>query len=220
MTATRASVLETLSATGVVAVVRVDDPSGMVGLAGALSRGGVTMVEITMTVPGALKAIEATVAEFPDEVIVGAGTVLDPTTATLAVSAGAAYVVSPILDVEVIETAHLAGAAAMPGCLTPTEIARAWRAGADVVKLFPGRVATPGYFQDLKGPLPQVRLMPTGNVNLETAPQYIAAGAVGVGVGKALVDATALRAGDWDTITDRARQFRDVVGRAKEEASP
>jgi 2-dehydro-3-deoxyphosphogluconate aldolase/(4S)-4-hydroxy-2-oxoglutarate aldolase len=202
----------------VVAVVRIDDPTGVVELARALGRGGVSMFEVTMTVPGALTAIETTVAEFGDEVIVGAGTVLDATTASMAVSAGASYIVSPILDVGVIETAHLRGAAAMPGCLTPTEIATAWRAGAEVVKLFPGRVATPGYFKDLKGPLPQVRMMPTGNVNLETAPQYIAAGAVAVGVGKALVDVEALRSGDWDTITERARAFRRAVGTAGEEA--
>lgn len=215
----RETVLHTLIETGVVAVVRVDDPTGMLDLARALSRGGVTMVEITMTVPGALKVIEATAAEFSGEVIVGAGTVLDPATATLAVSAGADYIVSPILDVAVVEAAHLAGAAAMPGCLTPTEIAGAWRAGADVVKLFPGRVATPGYFKDLKGPLPQVKLMPTGNVDLETAPQYIAAGAVAVGVGKALVDIDALRSQDWDTITRRAEAFCEVVRGAREASS-
>lgn len=219
MSVGREIVLQTLIETGVVAVVRVDDPTGMVDLARALERGGVSMFEITMTVPGALKAIEATVAEFGDDLIIGAGTVLDPATASMAVSAGASYVVSPILDLEVIEMAHLAGAAVMPGCLTPTEVARAWRSGADVVKMFPGRVATPGYFKDLRGPLPQVRMMPTGNVDLETAPQYIEAGAVGVGVGKALVDVEALRAGDWDAITGRARAFREIVGRAKEASS-
>lgn len=218
MNVAREQVVQRLMDTGVVAVVRVDDPTGMIELAGALQRGGVSMFEITMTVPGAIKAIEATVAEFADEVIIGAGTVLDPATASMAVSAGASYIVSPILDIDVIETAHLRGAAAMPGCLTPTEIARAWRAGADVVKLFPGRVATPGYFKDLKGPLPQARLMPTGNVNMETAPQYIQAGAVAVGVGKALVDVDALRTGDWETITERARAFREVVDRAREES--
>ncbi len=218
MTAKKEETLRRLHETGVVAVVRVDDPAGMTGLATALQRGGVSMVEITMTVPGALAAIEATAAEFGDEVIVGAGTVLDPATATMAIAAGASYIVSPTFDRAVVSAAHLGGTAAMPGCLTPTEIVTAWTAGADVVKLFPGRVATPGYFQDLKGPLPQVRLMPTGNVNLETAPQYIKAGAIAVGVGKALVDVDALRSEDWDTITDRARTFRRIVDEAREGA--
>jgi 2-dehydro-3-deoxyphosphogluconate aldolase/(4S)-4-hydroxy-2-oxoglutarate aldolase len=124
--------------------------------------------------------------------------------------------VSPSFDRETIEVAHRYSVAAIPGCLTPTEIAQAWSAGADIVKLFPGRVATPGYFSDLLGPFPDVRLMPTGNVDLDTAPRYIEAGAVAVGVGKALVDAAALKARDWATIKERARQFRDIVDRARE----
>jgi 2-dehydro-3-deoxyphosphogluconate aldolase/(4S)-4-hydroxy-2-oxoglutarate aldolase len=200
-----------------VAVVRVDDASGLIALADALRAGGVVHTEITMTVPGALGAIEATVREHGDEVFIGAGTVLDATTARLAINAGASFVVGPNLDPDVIAMARRYGVMVVPGALTPTEIVQAWSAGADVVKLFPGRVATPGYFKDLKGPLPQVRLMPTGNVDLETAAQYIAAGAVAVGVGKALVDQAAFKEARWPVISENARRFRDAVDGAREE---
>jgi 2-dehydro-3-deoxyphosphogluconate aldolase/(4S)-4-hydroxy-2-oxoglutarate aldolase len=201
--------------TGVVAVVRTESALGLVQLAAALAEGGVRLVEITMTVPSALSVIEQAASQLEGRVLIGAGTVLDATNARRAIAAGAAFVVAPSLDVATIETAHRDGAAAIPGCLTPTEIAGALAAGADVVKLFPGRVATPGYFGDLLGPFPGVRLMPTGNVDLETAPQYIRAGAVAVGVGKALVDPGALAAGDWPAITERARRFRAVVDEAR-----
>lgn len=211
----RQEVVQTLLDTGVVAVVRVDEPADLPRLARALLEGGVRMVEITMTVPGALQAIEATVRELGDESLIGAGTVLDPTTARLAISAGAAFVVGPCLVPEVISISHTFGVAVLPGCLTPTEIVQAWSAGADVIKLFPGRVATPGYFSDLKGPFPSIKLMPTGNVDRKTAPEYIKAGAVAVGVGKALVDPVALRAGDWHSITQNARDFRALVDDAR-----
>lgn len=211
----REQAVATLVETGVVAVVRVDDGSRLAGLATALAEGGVRLIEITMTVPGALAAIELAAAEVGDAALIGAGTVLDATTARLAIAAGASFVVAPSLSVEVIEMSHRYGVAAVPGCLTPTEVVAALTAGADAIKLFPGRVATPGYFADLLGPFPQARLLPTGNVDLATAPEYIRAGAVAVGVGKALVDGAALAAGDWATITDRARAFRRVVDEAR-----
>jgi 2-dehydro-3-deoxyphosphogluconate aldolase / (4S)-4-hydroxy-2-oxoglutarate aldolase len=215
MGASRDSVIHALTETGVIAVVRIEEPAELFEPGRALSNGGVRFLEITMTVPGALRAIEETVSQIGDEVLIGAGTVLDPVTARLAISAGASFVVAPSLDEEVIAASHLYGVAAVPGCLTPTEIARAWRAGADIVKLFPGRVATPGYFADLKGPFPQVRMMPTGNVDLQTAPEYIRAGAIAVGVGKALVDRDALRRRDWALITDRAKRFREAIVAAR-----
>ncbi len=212
----REATLGTMLESGVVAVVRVDEPSGLIPLAGALLEGGVAHTEITMTVPGALHAIEATVREFGDDVFVGAGTALDAVTARLAISAGASFIVAPSFDADVVAMSHRYGAVAIPGCLSPTEIITAWSAGADVIKLFPGRVATPGYFKDILGPYPQVRLMPTGNVNLETTPEYIKAGAVGVGVGKALVDPVAFREGRWADITDNARRLRTLVQEARE----
>jgi 2-dehydro-3-deoxyphosphogluconate aldolase/(4S)-4-hydroxy-2-oxoglutarate aldolase len=212
----RNTALEALLATGVVAVVRVDQPTGLLPLAEALHAGGVVLTEITMTVPGALEAIEATVREHGEEVFVGAGTVRDAATARLAISAGASFIVSPCLNLEVVSMAHRYGVMVAPGCLSPTEIDQACAAGADVIKLFPGRVATPGYFRDVLGPFPGVRLMPTGNVDLETAPEYIRAGAIGVGVGKALVDPGALREGRWSDITGNALRFRAVVDEARE----
>lgn len=212
----RQAVLRILEETSVVAVVRADRPAELTKLAAALRDGGVRMVEITMTVPGALKAIEDATRALGDEVLIGAGTVLDATTARLAINAGAAFIVGPALIPEVIAVSHLYGVAAIPGCLTPTEIVQAWSAGADALKLFPGRVATPGYFRDVKGPLPQVKMMPTGNVDLDTAPEYIKAGAIAVGVGRALVDERALREEDWAAISENARRFRAAVDGAKE----
>ncbi|MHB8890715.1 MAG: bifunctional 4-hydroxy-2-oxoglutarate aldolase/2-dehydro-3-deoxy-phosphogluconate aldolase [Candidatus Limnocylindrales bacterium] len=217
MSQSRQQVIQALDRTGVVAVVRIDRPADLPRLAAALGEGGVVLIEITMTVPGALAAISETVRELGEAVFVGAGTVLDATTARLAINAGAAFVVGPSLDLPVIEMAHRYGVAVVPGCLTPTEIVQAWTAGADAVKLFPGRVATPGYFADLRGPLPQVRMMPTGNVDLTTTAEYIRAGAVAVGVGKALVATGALDSGDWRTITSNARRFREVVDQARAE---
>lgn len=215
MMASRDVVIAELLRTGVLAVVRTDEPQEIVKTAKALLRGDVTLIEITMTVPSAFRVIEHIVAEMGSDVLVGAGTVLDATTARLAISAGASFLVAPTLDLELIQMAHRYNAAAIPGCLTPTELAQACSGGADVIKLFPGRVATPGYFADLFGPFPGARLMPTGNVNLDTAPQYIQAGAVAVGVGKAMLDAKAISLGDWDGVTALARQFRSTVEAAR-----
>ena len=216
MAQTRQAVVQTLLDTGVVAVVRVDQPTELTRLARALGEGGVKIVEITMTVPGALRAIEAAVQDLDGDSIIGAGTVLDATTARQAIDAGARIIVAPTFDREVVSLCNMYGVAVIPGCLTPNEVLEAWRAGPDVIKLFPGRVATPGYFSDLKGPFPSIRLMPTGNVDRTTAPEYIRAGAVAVGVGKALVDRAALLAGDWPTITKNAREFRALVDAARE----
>ncbi|HYA44274.1 MAG TPA: bifunctional 4-hydroxy-2-oxoglutarate aldolase/2-dehydro-3-deoxy-phosphogluconate aldolase [Acidimicrobiales bacterium] len=209
------SVLQTLLETGVVAVIRVDDPTDLLEVSRALSVGGVRMVEITMTVPGALDIIGSVSRQLGDEVFIGAGTVLDAITARMAILAGASFIVGPCFDRETVDMCKLYDTAVMPGCITPTEVVSAWKAGADVVKIFPGRVGTPGYFQDLKGPLPHIRMMPTGNVDLKTAPEYIKAGAVGVGVGKALVDVAAVTARRFDVITENARTFRKIVADAR-----
>ncbi len=208
-------VLATLEETGVVAVIRVEDPENLVEVSRALSAGGVRLVEITMTVPGALAIISSVSASLGDSVFIGAGTVLDAATARMAILAGARFIVGPCFDPDVVAMCKLYDTPVMPGCLTPTEIAGAWKAGADVVKIFPGRVGTPEYFQDLRGPFPQVRMMPTGNVDLVTTPKYIKAGAVAVGVGKALVDSRAMAAGQYQVITDNARTFRRIVQEAR-----
>jgi 2-dehydro-3-deoxyphosphogluconate aldolase/(4S)-4-hydroxy-2-oxoglutarate aldolase len=215
MSHSRQDVVQTLLETGVVAVVRVDRSDQLTNLARSLVAGGVRIVEITMTVPNALRAIEEAANELGDEAVIAAGTVLDATTARQAIGAGAGLVVGPTYNADVLSVCHMYGVAVIPGCLTPTEIVTAWSAGADVIKLFPGRVATPGYFADLKGPFPSVKLMPTGNVDRNTAPEYIKSGAVAVGVGKALVDTGAMASGDWATITQNARDFRALVDEAR-----
>ncbi|OFX17006.1 MAG: 2-dehydro-3-deoxyphosphogluconate aldolase [Armatimonadetes bacterium RBG_16_58_9] len=216
MSVRKEQVVQTLCDTGVVAVIRVDDPTDLLEVSRALIEGGVKMVEITMTVPGALDIINSVSKELGDAVHIGAGTVLDAVTARMAILAGASYVVGPNFDPEVVAACRLYDVAVMPGALTPTEIVNAWKAGADVVKVFPGRVCTPGYFQDIKGPLPQIKLMPTGNVDFNTAPEYIKVGAVAIGVGKALVDAKAVKAKDFGLITENARKFRQIVVDARE----
>ncbi|MCL5102877.1 MAG: bifunctional 4-hydroxy-2-oxoglutarate aldolase/2-dehydro-3-deoxy-phosphogluconate aldolase [Armatimonadetes bacterium] len=215
MASKKQQVVQTLMDTGVVAVIRIDDPSDLYEVSCALRDGGVKLVEITMTVPGALDIISSVSGKIGEDVFIGAGTVLDGVTARMAILAGASYIVGPSFDREVVDVCSLYDIAVMPGALTPTEIVTAWKAGADVVKIFPGRVGTPGYFQDIKGPLPMVKLMPTGNVDTQTAPEYIKAGAVGVGVGKALVDIKAVKAKDFKVITENAKMFRKIVDEAR-----
>ena len=201
---------------GVVAVIRLQDGSKLRAVVNALARGGITALEVTMTVPRAIELIAEIAPSLPPGFLLGAGTVVDPETARAAVKAGARYIVSPVFRPAVIEASHAAGAAAMPGCFSPTEILAAWDAGADVVKVFPATALGPAYFKDLKGPMPQVRLMPTGGVSLENAAEWIRAGAVAIGVGGALVDAKLVAAGDFAGITERARRFVERVRQARE----
>lgn len=208
-------VVDAIVTSGIVAVVRCNSERDWPSLATALADGGVSVVEITLTVPRALTAIEQVVDKVGNRVTVGAGTVADSDSANRAIAAGAEFVVGPSFNREVITAAQMHDVAAIPGCLTPTEIVDAWAAGADIVKAFPGRVVTPEYCADLRGPLPHVRLMPTGGVDLGSAPRYIQAGAVAVGVGNALIDSGALESEDWEAITGCARRFRKVIDEAK-----
>jgi 2-dehydro-3-deoxyphosphogluconate aldolase/(4S)-4-hydroxy-2-oxoglutarate aldolase len=218
LTVSDAGVVDRIVGCGVIAVVRMARSENLVGAARALATGGVEAVEVTMTTPGALEVISEASRVLGDAVVIGAGTVLDAEQARRAVEAGARFLVAPTVDAEVIAVARQAGVTIIAGALTPNEIDRAMRLGADLIKLFPGRVATPGYFKDVLGPFPTARLLPTGNVDLTTAPEYIRAGAVAVGVGKALVDVAAVVAGDWATLTDRARAFTAVVHSARKDA--
>ena len=204
---------------GVVAVIRLQDGSKLRAVVNALARGGITALEVTMTVPRAIELIAEIAPSLPPGFLLGAGTVVDPDTARAAVKAGARYIVSPVFRPAVVEAAHAAGAAAMPGCFSPTEILAAWDAGADVVKVFPATALGPAYFKDLKGPMPHVRLMPTGGVSLENAAEWIRAGAVAVGVGGALVDPKLVAAGDFAGITERARRFVERVRQARESSA-
>jgi 2-dehydro-3-deoxyphosphogluconate aldolase/(4S)-4-hydroxy-2-oxoglutarate aldolase len=212
----RADTIRRIEACGVVAVIRLQDGSRLRAVVDALAHGGITALEVTMTVPRAIELIGEIAPTLPAGFVIGAGTVVDAGTARAAVAAGARFIVGPVFRPAVIEAAHAAGAAAMPGCFSPTEILAAWDAGADVVKVFPATALGPGYFKDLRGPLPQVKLMPTGGVSLENAGEWIKAGAVAIGVGGALVDPRLVAAGQYAAITERARRFIERVKTARE----
>lgn len=200
---------------GVVAIVRVGSAQEAVEVCGAIAKGGVKPIEVTMTVPGAIDAIKEFKSAMKSEVLVGAGTVLDPETARAVILAGAEFVVSPNLNLKVIEVCHRYGKVVIPGTLTPTEILTAWEAGADIVKVFPAGALGPRYLRDIKGPFPQIRLTPTGGVNLENTPDFIRAGAVAVSVGTSLVDRKAVSERKYDIITENARKFVEAVKLAR-----
>jgi 2-dehydro-3-deoxyphosphogluconate aldolase/(4S)-4-hydroxy-2-oxoglutarate aldolase len=196
---------------GIVAVVRAPDPAGLVDVVEALADGGVTTAEVTFTVPGAADVIREATKKLGGRVLLGAGTILDPETARVALLAGAQFVVSPNVNLDVIKLCRRYDRPVLPGAFTPTEILAAWEAGADIVKVFPAEVLGPAFFKAMRGPLPQVRLMPTGGVDLTTAADFLKAGACCLGVGGQLVDAAAIKARDYAKITGLAKQFVQVV---------
>lgn len=200
---------------GVVAIVRVDNAQEAVAVSVAIARGGVKPIEITMTVPGAIDAIKELKSVAKDGVLVGAGTVLDPETAIAVIHAGAEFVVSPTLNLAVIDVCRRYSKIVIPGAFTPTEILTAWEAGADIVKVFPARVGGPKYLIDIKGPLPQIRLLPTGGVSVENTPDFIRAGAVAVAAGTSLVDKKAISEKKYDIITENAKEFVAAVKLAR-----
>lgn len=198
---------------GIVAVVRAESGSSLVKVVRALAEGGVTAAEITFTVPDAIEVIRQVRHELGDAVVLGAGTVLDPETARAALLAGAEYIVAPTVNIEVIRLCRRYDKVVMPGALTPTEVLTAWEAGADVVKIFPAELGGPSYLKALRGPLPQIRLMPTGGVDLNTAESFLKAGACCLGVGGSLVEPKAVAEGDFARIRDLAAQFVAIVRR-------
>jgi 2-dehydro-3-deoxyphosphogluconate aldolase/(4S)-4-hydroxy-2-oxoglutarate aldolase len=200
---------------GIVAIVRSPDSQQLGDVAGALLDGGVSVMEVTFTVPNALDVIKSVRAALGDRVVLGAGTVLDTETARAAILAGAEFIVSPTLNLHVIRLCRRYDKLVFPGAFTPTEILTAWEAGADVVKVFPADVGGPGYLKAVKAPLPQVRLMPTGGVNLQTAAAFIQAGACCLGVGGQLVDAKLIAERKFDKIAELARQYVAVVREAR-----
>jgi 2-dehydro-3-deoxyphosphogluconate aldolase/(4S)-4-hydroxy-2-oxoglutarate aldolase len=204
---------------GIVAVVRAPDAGGLVDVVRALADGGVTVAEVTFTVPGAADVIREAKRQLGDRVLLGAGTVLDPETARTALLAGAEFVVAPAVNLDVIRLCRRYDKLVMPGAFTPTEILAAWEAGADVVKVFPADVLGPTFFRALRGPLPQVKLMPTGGVDLTTAAEYLRAGAVCLGVGGQLVDAKLVAARKFDHFTELARKYVEVVKQARAPSS-
>ena len=219
MSTARQLTVQRLEQAGVVAVIRLADGAALRAVAEALAEGGVRALEVTMTVPRATALIEELARALPDEFLVGAGTVLDPGTARDVIDAGARFVVSPVFRRPVLEAVHARDVAAMPGCFTPTEILDAWEAGADIVKVFPATALGPSFFTDIRGPLPQVRLMPTGGVTRSNAGDWIRAGAVAIGVGTALVDRKAVADGRYDLITANARHFVDAVQQTRQAAA-
>jgi 2-dehydro-3-deoxyphosphogluconate aldolase/(4S)-4-hydroxy-2-oxoglutarate aldolase len=216
----RAEVVRAIEEVGVVAVVRLPDAARALDVASALVAGGVTAIEITMTVPDAVALIATLARTAPPEVIVGAGTVLDANAARAVLEAGAAFVVSPVFKPEVVAVCRKADRAVMPGCFTPTEILRAWEAGADVVKVFPATSLGPTFFSDLLAPLPGLKLMPTGGVTRDNAGAWIRAGAVAIGAGSALVDRAVVRDGRFADITMNARAFVAAVADARAGRAP
>ncbi|HHU50645.1 MAG TPA: bifunctional 4-hydroxy-2-oxoglutarate aldolase/2-dehydro-3-deoxy-phosphogluconate aldolase [Firmicutes bacterium] len=201
--------------TGIVAVIRVNNAAELLETAIALHKGGVRALEITMTSPGALAAISKAVQKLGEDAIIGVGSVLDPETARAAILAGAKFVVSPVLHTEVIKVCRRYSVPCIPGAFTPTEILRAWEAGADVVKVFPATKLGPSFFKDVLGPLPQVRLTPTGGVNLENTGEFIRAGACFVGVGSALVDKKLVAGKKWEELSALAAKYIRAVQTAR-----
>jgi 2-dehydro-3-deoxyphosphogluconate aldolase / (4S)-4-hydroxy-2-oxoglutarate aldolase len=196
---------------GIVAVVRSPDSHLLVDVSRALLEGGVTVLEITMTVPDALDVIRAVRKALGDRILLGAGTILDAETARAALLAGAEFLVAPTINLDVIRLCQRYDKLVMPGAFTPTEIMTAWEAGADIVKVFPADVVGPAFFKAVRAPLPQVKLMPTGGVDLTTAAEFLKAGACCLGVGSQMVEAKAVAERNFDRIRDLARQYVGIV---------
>jgi|SRR5215203_1764464 len=200
---------------GVVAIIRLPDPAALRSVVDALIEGGVRALEVTMTVPRAIELIREIAPTLPDDFLFGAGTLVDADTVHRAVDAGAQFIVSPVFRPAVVKAAHEDGVPVMPGCFTPTEILDAWDMGADLIKVFPATSVGPGYLKDIRGPLPHVKLMPTGGVSIDNAGEWLRAGAVAVGVGSALVDTKAIAAKQFNVITDNARRIVANVAAAR-----
>jgi 2-dehydro-3-deoxyphosphogluconate aldolase/(4S)-4-hydroxy-2-oxoglutarate aldolase len=215
---TSKEILAFITEVGIVPVVRTSSAEGAIQAVEAIYAGGVRAAEITMTVPGALHALEKVADKFGGKIVLGAGTVLDPETARACMLAGAEFFVTPNLRLSTIEMAKRYSKVICPGALTPTEVITAWEAGADVVKIFPcGNVGGAKYIKALKGPFPHIEMIPTGGVNLETAGDFLKAGACAVAVGGELVDAKTIKEGRFDIIENRARQYLAAIAKARSE---
>jgi 2-dehydro-3-deoxyphosphogluconate aldolase/(4S)-4-hydroxy-2-oxoglutarate aldolase len=215
---TKQTILSTIREIGLVPVVRTSSADSAFKAIEAIFAGGVLTAEVTMTVPGALRVLEKLADHFGDRMLLGAGTVLDPETCRACMLAGAQFFVTPALNFKTIEMAHRYSKPIMPGALTPTEVLAAWEAGADLVKVFPcDNVGGPKYIKALKGPFPQIEMIPTGGVSLTTTGDFLKAGASAVAVGGELVDAKTIKEGNYPIFTERAKRFLDVVKTARAE---
>lgn len=204
-------ILKHLMDSKIVAIVRLDSGEALVKVAQALKAGGLTVIEFTVSTPGAIGMINEAASVLGTDVLIGAGTVLDPETARAAILAGAEFIVTPALNLGTIELAKRYGKPVVPGALTPTEILTAWQAGADMVKVFPASLGGPSYIKSVLAPLPQLRLVPTGGVSASNAADYLGAGAVALGVGGKLVDKAAVASGNWAALTAEARRLVAAV---------
>jgi 2-dehydro-3-deoxyphosphogluconate aldolase/(4S)-4-hydroxy-2-oxoglutarate aldolase len=211
----RAAVTAQIEALGVVAVIRLKDPGKLRAVVDAMTEGGVRALEVTMTVPGAVDLIRTLAATLPDGFLLGAGTVIDPATARAVIDAGARFVVGPVFRPDVIAACHEHDVPVMPGCFSPTEILAAHECGADIIKVFPATMLGPQFLKDVRAPLPQVKLMPTGGVTLDNAGDWIRAGAVAVGLGSSLLDAKAIESNRFDVITANARKVVANIAAAR-----
>jgi len=215
---TSQQILSSITDIGIVPVVRTNSAESAIKSIEAIYRGGVRSAEITMTVPGAIKALEKIADQFGDKIMLGAGTVLDPETARSCMLAGAQFFVTPSLNVATIEMAKRYSKVICPGALTPTEVVTAWQAGADVIKIFPASaVGGAKYIKALKGPFPQIQMIPTGGVNLETAGEFLKAGACAVAVGGELVDAKLIKENRYDRIEELAKEYLAAIAKARGE---
>jgi 2-dehydro-3-deoxyphosphogluconate aldolase/(4S)-4-hydroxy-2-oxoglutarate aldolase len=201
--------------TGIVAILRVPTSEHLAGVARALFEGGIDVIEVTFTVPNALEILATVKKDLGHRVLLGMGTVLDPESARAAIFAGAEFLVSPSVNLDVIRLCHRYDKVMMPGAFTPTEILTAWESGAEIVKVFPSDSVGPAYLKALRGPFPQIRLLPTGGVTLETLPAFIKAGASAVGVGSSLLDPQAIRDSNFDAIRDLAAQYVEALKTAR-----
>ena len=208
----KSEVLARIIDSGVVAVIRMKDTNRLLKVIEAVRCGGVKVIEITMTVPGAVDIIRQLSKAVPADVLIGAGTVVDEETAEKVIEAGATFVVGPVLNLGVVSLCVKRGIAVMPGCYTPTEIIAGWKAGADIIKVFPATSLGPKYFKDLRGPFPDIRLMPTGGVTIDNVGEWIAAGACAVGIGSDLLDKKAIEEERYEVLTERAaRMVQNVI---------
>jgi len=207
--------VELIRQSGVIAIMRANSSGQLLRAADAIREGGVCVIEVTMTTPGALFIIEQAASRYGQDVLFGAGSVLDAESARAAILAGAQFIVSPSFKPALVEICRRYSTPVMPGAYTPTEVLTAWECGADMVKVFPASFGGPALIKALKAPLPQVELVPVGGVNLETAADFVRAGAAAVGVGSALINQRLLEAGDWAALTERAQQFIEEVARGR-----
>ena len=212
----KAETLNIIRETGVIAIMRAQSSDQLIAAADAIKKGGIKAIEVTMTTPSALSVIAEAKERYGSDVVFGAGSVLDPETGRAAILAKADFVVSPTLNLELITLCNRYAIPVAPGCYSPTEVLTGWEAGADLIKLFPASVGGPGLVKAILAPLPQVRIIPVGGVNLDTAADFIRNGAAALGVGNSLVNQKLLDAGDMDELTRRAAAFIEQVKKGRE----